>query len=155
MTDQPDGVDTATVQALGALSEALEKVERARGHLYAFHQLSGAADLGLQQAVRDLRDAGHHHLAERLHTVLVGRNVLPGRWTYQVVEEYDDGYWSVFRELEAEVRGVLAGGRRHLLEARMKRAETTPGAVGHELTPDAVSADPVPPDEGERAVSPR
>lgn len=38
----PDGVDDATVEALGRLSEALETVERARGCLYAFHQLTGA-----------------------------------------------------------------------------------------------------------------
>jgi len=30
-------------------------------------------------------------VAERLATELVGRNVLPGRWTFQVVEEFDDG----------------------------------------------------------------
>ena len=30
----PDGVDDATVEALGKLSEALETCERARGHLY-------------------------------------------------------------------------------------------------------------------------
>jgi hypothetical protein len=52
-----------------------------------------------------------------------------------VVEEYDDGYWSVFRELEAEARTALVGGRRHLFEANMKRDEVTPGQPGHELTP--------------------
>ena len=131
----PAGVDDATVQALGTLSEALEKVERARGHLYAFHQLSGAADLALGEAVGQLRTAGHAEIADGLDRVLVGRNVLPGRWTYQIVEEYDDGYWSVFRSLEADARRRLAGGRRHLLEAGMKRTEVTPGEPGHELTP--------------------
>ncbi|WP_278255253.1 NAD(P)H-binding protein [Nocardioides convexus] len=28
----------------------------------------------------------------------VGRNVLQGRWTFQVVEEYDDGYYAAFKE---------------------------------------------------------
>ena len=31
---RPDGVDDVTVEALGKLSEALETVERVRGHLY-------------------------------------------------------------------------------------------------------------------------
>src|SRR5436190_24214227 len=36
--------DSETVDAVGKATEALEYVERARGHLYAFHQLIGRAD---------------------------------------------------------------------------------------------------------------
>lgn len=36
---RPEGVDDATVAALGKLSEALEVVEQARGNLYAFQRL--------------------------------------------------------------------------------------------------------------------
>jgi hypothetical protein len=115
--------DPATVDALGTISEALETVERARGHLYAFHQLSGTADLTLQDGIEKLRAAGHDELAEEIAAGLVGRNVLPDRWTFQVVEEYDDGYWSVFREYENKARQTLAGGRRHLYEAAMKERE--------------------------------
>ena len=131
----PPGVSDATVEALGSLSEALEKVERARGALYEFHQLSGAADIALGEAVAQLRDAGHAATADRLDHDLVGRNVLHGRWTFQIVEEYDDGYWSLFRRLEAAARNDLVGGRRHLFEARMKAREITPGEPGHEPTP--------------------
>ena len=42
---RPPGVNDATVEALGKVSEALEAVEAARGHLYAFHRLCGTADL--------------------------------------------------------------------------------------------------------------
>ncbi len=124
MTDSFDHrPDPVTVRALGKISEALEAVERARGHLYSFHQLSGKADLSLQEGVAMLREAGHVELAEEIDAGLVGRNVLPDRWTFQVVEEYDDGYWSVFREYENRARQTLAGGRRHLHEARMKDEE--------------------------------
>jgi hypothetical protein len=115
--------DPATVDALGKISEALETVERARGHLYSFHQLSGSADQALQEGVAMLRAAGHDELAEEIDAGLVGRNVLPDRWTYQIVEEYDDVYWSVFREYENRARQTLARGRRHLYEARMKHGE--------------------------------
>jgi len=115
--------DPATVDALGKISEALEAVERARGHLYSFHQLSGSADLALQEGVAMLRAAGHDELAEEIDAGLVGRNVLPDRWSYQIVEEYDDLYWSVFREYENRARQTLARGRRHLYEARMKHDE--------------------------------
>jgi hypothetical protein len=82
---RPDGVDDATVEAVGAVSEALEYVERARGELYAFHQLMGHADLLLGEACDKLRDAGHAEMADRLEEEVVGRNVLYGRWTFQIV----------------------------------------------------------------------
>ncbi len=99
----PAGVSDATVAALGKLSEALETCERARGHLYEFHQLTGSADIGLGEAIDALREAGHTDIAERLEHDLLGRNVLNGRWTFQVIEDYDDNYWSLFRDL-GEVR---------------------------------------------------
>jgi hypothetical protein len=131
----PQGVSDDTVEALGILSEALETTERARGHLYAFHQLTGSADLRLGEAVDALRSAGHHALADRIDTELVGRNVISQRWTFQIVEDYDDGYWSLFRRFERESREELAGGRRHLAEARMKEDRRTHGRPGHEAGP--------------------
>ena len=107
---RPPDVDDATVAALGKLSEALETVERARGHLYSFHQLTGSADQQLQDAVAALEDAGHTGLAKELRADLVGRNVLHGRWTFQIVQEYDDSYWSRFRAAEQAARELLAGG---------------------------------------------
>ena len=66
---------------------------------------------------------------------LVGRNVIAGRWTFQIVEDYDDTYWSVFRSLEKQARDELADGRRHLYEARLKQSERTIGRRHHEATP--------------------
>ncbi|WP_151525996.1 hypothetical protein [Serinicoccus kebangsaanensis] len=132
----PPGVDDATVQALGKLSEALETVEHARGLLYGFHRLTGSADLALGEAIDQLHRAGHEQLADQLREDLLGRNVLQGRWTFQLVEEYDDGYWSRFRTWEERARQQLAQGRRHLHEARMKEEERTDGRPGHEARPD-------------------
>lgn len=134
----PPGISDVTVEALGKLSEALETADRARGHLYSFHQLTGSADIKLNEAVTALRDAGHDEIADRLSRELVGRNVVAGRWTFQIVEEYDDGYWMVFRGLEEVARNELAQGRRHLFEARLKEAERTRGEPGHEPTPEEV-----------------
>lgn len=132
---RPPGVTDDQVRALGLLSEALETVEQARGNLYAFHQLSGRADLQLQDAVEALADAGHDDLARVIADELVGRNVLYGRWTYQVVEEYDDGYWQHFRSLERRARDEVADGQRHLFEAEMKAGERSAGRAGHEAEP--------------------
>lgn len=131
----PDGVSTATVEAVGRLTEALETCERARGHLYAFHQLTGESDFKVGDAVDQLRAAGHETLADQVQAELVGRNVLPGRWTFQIVEEYDDGYWSVFRRLEQQARDALLHGRRHVAEAALKEERRTHGAPGHEALP--------------------
>jgi hypothetical protein len=133
---RPDGLDDDTVTALGKLSEALEVVEHARGLLYGFHRLTGTADLTLGEAVEQFRKAGHHAVADRLQTELVGRNVLHGRWTYQLVEEYDDGYYQEFKGLERDIRNALAEGRRHLFEAEMKADRRTQGRPGHEAVPE-------------------
>jgi hypothetical protein len=132
---RPPGVDDATVAAVGKVSEALEYVERARGHLYSFHQLMGHADLLLGQACDDLREAGHGAIADRLAEDMVGRNVIRGRWTFQVVEEFDDDYWSRLRAHEKRVRDDLMDGKRHVYEAEMKEDRRTKGRDGHEATP--------------------
>jgi hypothetical protein len=128
----PAGVDETTIQALGKLSEALETTERARGHLYSMHQLTGTADFQLDEAVELFRKAGHEAIADRIQQELIGRNVTSGHWTFQLVEEYDDGYWSVFRGLEHDARTELAEGRRHLQEAALKERRRTHGRAGHE-----------------------
>jgi hypothetical protein len=88
---RPEGVDDATVEACGALGEAVERMERARGHLYEFHQQMGRADLLFGDAADGLADAGHDERADLVRAEVVGRNVLEGRWTFQMVEEFDDG----------------------------------------------------------------
>jgi hypothetical protein len=132
---RPPGLSDDTVAALGKFGEALETIERVRGHLYSLHQLTGKADFLLDDAVELLRKAGHDEIADRITTDLIGRNVLAGRWTFQVVEEYDDGYYAVFRQLERHARDTLAGGRRHLYEAELKEQRRSPGRPGHEARP--------------------
>jgi hypothetical protein len=127
--------DAAAVRAAGKVSEAFETVVRARGHLYSFHQLTGHADLMLDEAVELLREAGQSELADHISTDLIGRNVLPGRWTFQVVEEFDDGYYECFRGIETEVRQRLTGGRRHVFEAEMKEGRRTHGHPHHSAEP--------------------
>ncbi len=117
------------------MSEALETLERARGHLYAFHQLVGEADLQLDEVRGLLARCGAGSLADDLARELIGRNVIAGRWTFQVVEEFDVGYWTVFRAHEQAIRDALVGGRRHVFEAEMKERRRTPGEQGHGATP--------------------
>ena len=130
---RPAGVDDATVEATGKLSEALEWVERARGHLYEFHQLMGHADLLLDEAVEALRAAGLDDEAALVADQLIGRNVVQGRWTFQIV---DDTYWGPFRDVERGIRDRHVAGRRHVFEAEMKEERRTKGRPHHARRPD-------------------
>ncbi len=120
---RPQGVDDAVVEATGKLSEALETVEQARGHLYAFHQLSGHADQQLKDAVGALREVGQAAAADQVEQVLVGRDVVRDMWTFEIVEAYDAQYWAAFRAVEEYVREALIAGTPHLFEAELKLKE--------------------------------
>jgi hypothetical protein len=124
---RPAGTDDATVDALGKLGAALETAEDARGHLYAFHRLSGRADLDAQDAVQALRACGRADLADAVDQVVIGRDVVPGMWSFQIVEAYDANYLEVFRAVERAVRDAVDAPP-HLFEAELKHHEQTSGA---------------------------
>jgi len=134
---RPENVSDETVEALGSLSKALETTERARGHLFSFHQLTGTADLELDRAVALLREAGHVEWAERVEREILGRNVIPGHWTFQIVEAYDRTYYEAFKDLERAAVERLAEGRDHLYEAEMKEARRTRNHPDHTARPDS------------------
>jgi hypothetical protein len=143
MTDQPSaehrrppGVADATVEALGKLSAALDHVEEARGHLYAFHRLCGSAETTFEEATTLIRDAGHEDIADALDRGVLGRNPLPGMWSFQMVESYDDGYYAEIRSIHQRALDELVAGQRHVFEAEMKELRRTRGRRGHEATPD-------------------
>jgi hypothetical protein len=142
--ERPPTASDDDIAAVGKMTEALESLERARGHLYSFHQLVGKADLALDDVAALLADGGHKELLNSLESDLLGRNVLAGRWTFQVIEEFDDGYYAAFREHEGAIREALAGGRRHVYEAEMKERRRTAQRAGHEASPAEAgeSADP-------------
>lgn len=134
---RPAGLDDTTVEALGALSKALETTEGARGRLYDFHQLTGTADLQLDDAVRLLEEAGHPEWAAKVRSEILGRNVIPGHWTFQIVEAYNATYYRPFQQLEASAVEELAQGRDHLYEAELKEDRRTPGHPDHTPRPPA------------------
>jgi hypothetical protein len=137
---RPDGVDDAAVRAAGKVSEALKTTQQAHKHLYAFDQLTGRADLQLDAAVGELRDAGHTRLAERISRELIGGNVLPAPWRLQVVDDYD-GYNRRFQRIERLVREQLTAKRRHRLEAQMKEQRRSQGHRAHTTMPSGSSAE--------------
>jgi hypothetical protein len=135
MDNAPDSFDDGVVAALGKASEALEYVERARGHLYTFHQLMGRADIEFGKAVEMLEACGLGSDAEAMSDTVVGRNVLDGRWTFQVVDEFDELYYRVAHDMVRRLERDHVDGQRHLHERRMKSARRSPGVPGHEMNP--------------------
>jgi hypothetical protein len=132
---RPTGTSDETVAAVGKLSEAFEWVERARGRLYDFHQMMGHADLLMGEAADMLDEAGHPDEADRVRREIVGRNVIEGRWTFQIVEEFDDGYYRPAAEVDRWVTDRLMEGRRHVFESELKEQRRTHGSPGHESRP--------------------
>ena len=131
----PAGVSNSVVEAVGGVTAAFEVIEHARGMLYAFHRLVGRADAELAEALDQLADAGHPDLADELREEVLGRNVLEGRWTFQVVEEFDDGYYRTFADAERRLRDRLLDGRRHVYESQLKERNRTHDRPGHEARP--------------------
>lgn len=132
---RPEGADDGTVEAAGKVSEALEWIVRARGRLYDFHQMIGRADFLLEDAADLLEDAGHSKLAGMVREDIIGRNVLEGRWTYQIVEEFDRLYFDAVSDAERTVRDELLDGRTHVLEAELKEKRRSKDRRGHEARP--------------------
>ena len=132
---RPEGASDELVDAAGTFSEMLERIERARGALYEFHQLMGGADAMLDDVVDKLRSCGQEGWAERIRTELIGRNAIEGRWTFQIVEDFDDNYYEPLKGTERELRDDLMAGRRHVFEAEMKQRRRTHGHPHHTATP--------------------
>ena len=144
-----------TTEAVGRASEALEYVERARGHLYSLHQLIGRADILFEEAAELFRDCGEDATAQRFTTEIVGRNVLDGRWTFQVVEEFDDLYNRAVSDAVRDAESAFHDGKRHVLEAQMKEQRRTRGLAGHEHRPPTAHDPQLETDETTAAVPPQ
>jgi hypothetical protein len=125
--ESPD--DARTIDAVGKATEALEYVERARGQLYTFHQLIGRADFLFEESAVLLAQVGHRREAASLWRNVVGRDVLAGRWTFEIVEGFDDDYYDAARSEVLALEHHLVGGRRHAHEEQLRqrrRAEHPP-----------------------------
>lgn len=99
--------------------EALAYVIRARGALYEFHHMIGRADV-LFAEVGEARP----ELVERI----VARDAVGDRWSYQLVQDFDGGYYADAVAAAQAVRDEIAGGLPHVPEATMKsERRTDPG----------------------------
>lgn len=134
--ERPDGAADDTVAAVGMVTEAFEWLQRARGRLYDLHQLVGHADRLFGDAAADLRAAGHESEAALIEREVIGRNLVRGRWTFQLVDEAETTFFEPVAAIERDIRDRLLDGRRHVYEAEMKSRKVTSGLEAHQARPD-------------------
>jgi hypothetical protein len=118
----PDEMSETEIDALHHVELAVEWLRRAHGDLVAFHHEVGHAMDHLADAEDGLREAGRTELADELRNEYLPRGVLDdGRWSYDVLESYEDAFFDPLCAFEDETRDRLAAGRRHVAERAQER----------------------------------
>lgn len=110
-------------EALHRVELGLEWLHRAHGHLVAFHHNTGHAMDHLAAAETALRECGHAELADALRDEYLPRGVIDGdRWSYDVLECFQEGFLSDIEDFEEQARTDVADGQRHVAERAQERA---------------------------------
>ncbi|RQH03416.1 hypothetical protein [Natrarchaeobius oligotrophus] len=109
-------------EALHEVELALEWLLRAQGSLLEFHHATGHGMDHLAEAESLLRDTGHDELANAVRCELLPHGVVDGdRWSYDVLEDFQETLLAETVSLEHRVRHELADGERHVRERRQER----------------------------------
>jgi len=120
--DPGDGLTETQCDALHEIELGLEWLHRAQGHLLQFHHATGHAMDHLADGERLLREAGHDDLADRIRDRHLPQGVTgEDRWSYAVVEGFQDGMLADVEAFECRAREEIADGRRHVNERRQER----------------------------------
>ena len=90
----------------------------------------------------DPTDAVINELADAMDRDVLGGNPIPGMWSFQMVEAYDDGFYARAKDLHQRALDELMDGQRHVFEAEMKELRRTRGRDGHEARPADIEGDP-------------
>ncbi len=112
----------AELEALHEVELGLEWAQRAQGCLLEFHHATGHGMDHLRRAEAQLRDAGHDDLADAIRDDLLPHGVVDDdRWSYDVLENFQESLLAETRALERQVRRELADGERHVRERKQER----------------------------------
>jgi hypothetical protein len=116
--DLTDGERTA----LHELQLGIEGVNRAYGHLLAFHHAIGRSMDHFAAAEPHLRDAGHEEYADTIRDRHLPAGVVDDRWSYELVEAFEQGFLAEVTAFDEAIRADLAGGQSHVTERAQQRA---------------------------------
>lgn len=115
-----DEVSEAEAAAVHEVELALEWLQRARGRFVEFHHATGHALDHLHDAEAALRDCGYDDLADEIRNEHLPRGVVEDRWTYDLLEEYEETFLTPYEAFEERARGTVADGVRHVHERRQE-----------------------------------
>lgn len=94
--------DSTIKKALQATRDGDLRFGRVHAELLSFHHDLGGGMDHYNEAIRLLRKAGHDKLANQL-LAPVARGVLTNRWSWSVVEEYEERFF----EKPADLKGKI------------------------------------------------
>ena len=117
-----DSLSESELEALHEVELGLEWLQRAQGELIEFHHATGHGMDHLNDAESLLRTSGHDELADGLARELLPHGVVDGdRWSYDVLESFQDTVLAETEGFERRVRAELVDGERHVRERRQER----------------------------------
>ena len=129
MSGEPNGDGSSTElprserEALHEVEIGLEWVHRAHGHLVSFHHAIGHAMNHFADAESLLEECGYEELARRIREEHLPRGVFgDSAWSYDLLEQFQDGFLTEVETFESEARETIADGRRHVAERHLERS---------------------------------
>lgn len=109
-------------QALHEIELGAEWVHRAHGTLIEFHHDIGHGMDHFARAETLFREAGWTELADALRDEQLPRGVDGhDRWSYEVIEDFRNGFLGEILAFENVAHQRVAGGKRHVAERAQKR----------------------------------
>lgn len=121
MNEGPELSETER-EALHQVELGIEWLHRAHGALVEFHHNTGHAMDHFAQAEELFRSTEHRSLADELRTDHLPRGVVDShRWSYDLLEDFDEGFLCEMVRFEERARQSIAGGMRHVAERRQER----------------------------------
>lgn len=108
--------------ALHEVELGIEWLHRAHGALIEFHHNTGHAMDHFARAEALFRESGATDLADALRDEHLPRGVVDGdRWSYDLLEDFQEGFLPEMVEFENEARRMISDGQRHVAERAQER----------------------------------
>ena len=122
MTDDFPELHDDEETALHELELGIEGLRKAHGYLLQFHHATGHAMNHFRDAESSLRAAGHDAAADHIRDEILPCGVLgDDRWTYEMVEKFEEEFFHDVLAFEKDARENIASGERHVRERRQQR----------------------------------
>ncbi|WP_435151466.1 hypothetical protein [Haladaptatus sp. DFWS20] len=122
MTDDLPQLSDDEEVALHELELGIEGLRKAHGYLVHFHHATGHAMSHLRVAESNLREAGHDEFADHIRDEILPCGLLGDeRWTYDLLEKFEEEFFNDVLAFERDVREDVASGERHVKERRQQR----------------------------------